>query len=504
MTSGLRRAGVAPGSRVASILTNTPLAVRGIAATWLAGGTLGSFPVPSRGMDLEEYGEHLRGLVTLFEPDAMFVDSSLLTLLPEDVQNRANARSWESVAGRGSIPFSPPALDDVAFVQFSSGSTSLPKGCMLTARAIEAQVELILTMVDARRGADCDVSWLPLSHDMGLFGNLLPSWLGDLEFVLSTPERFTMSPRTWFDDVADFGAALTCGTDTALQVATRRHTHQLRRPLRLRTVILGAERIHWETLTRAVEGFGADGLTSEALMPAYGMAEATLAVTSTPAREAPRHVVVDGVSLADGAVEDVAADHPASTRIVACGRPCPGVEVPGLRREELAELRVRSVSLAGGYLGDEASTNERFRDGTFYTGDLGFQRDGYVYPVGRMDDVIPIGGRNVYAREIEAAVDDLSMIRSGCSTLIQRGEGQAQRLVLLTEIKDGCSDFRGLARQAAALAMRKAGVALDECVFLEKGLLPKTPSGKIQRYRCRQGLDDGRLSLIARVEFKSE
>jgi fatty-acyl-CoA synthase len=502
MTAGLRGAGVEPGARVATILLNTPHAVRGILGTWLAGGVIASFPVPARGMGIEEYLEQIGELHAHLQPQVMLLDEPMLGMLPEELRVRFNARSWESVADSGRVAPCPPDEDELAFIQYSSGSTSLPKGCMLNARAIERQIELILEMIEADPYSDSNVSWLPLSHDMGLFGNLLTLWLADADLVLSTPERFMMAPRTWFGDVADSGATYTCGTPTALALAARAQ-RGARNPgkLNLHTVILGAERLEWETVTRAVEAFGPQGLKAETLMPAYGLAEATLAVTATPRREEPRNVVIDTVALADGEVIEVDPDDPAATRIVSAGRPITDVQVPGLSDGELGEIRVRSACLAMGYYGAEERTRERFRDGEFVTGDLGFERDGHLYPVGRTDDLISIGGRNVYAREIEAAIDDLDGVRRGCSTIVQQNEGQAQRLALLIELKDGVGDRDSVAAEAAALAMSKAAVPIDRCLFLEKGKLPKTPTGKIQRYRCKQLLDLDRLQPLETIEL---
>lgn len=503
MTAGLRNAGVEPGSRVAAVLTNTPLAVRGILGTWLAGGTLASFPVPSRGMGEEEYAQQLSTLCDHLEPAALLTDASMLAALPEGLRERANARSWESVAGTGRVDPAPPGEDDVAFVQYSSGSTSLPKGCMLTPRAIEAQLALVMDMIDARPGNDRDVSWLPLSHDMGLFGNLLTQWAYRWDLVLSTPERFTFSPRSWFRDVAECEATFTCGTNTGLHFAARaqRGVRDPQPLTKLRVIILGAERLEWDTLSRAVDAFGPLGLRSEMLMPAYGLAEATLAVTATPRLEAPRHVVVDGVALADGEVDEVEDEHRAATRIVSAGVPCLGVELPGLEADRASEIRIRSRCLAQGYYGDEARTRDRFRDGELWTGDLGFERDGHLYPVGRMDDVISIGGRKVYTREIEAAVDALDGIREGCSTIVESRNGGGPRLLLVMEAQGAQRDYRGLAEEAARLAMSKAAVTIDECLFLRKGSVPKTPSGKIQRYRCRQMLDAHRVEPLATVDL---
>jgi acyl-CoA synthetase (AMP-forming)/AMP-acid ligase II len=502
MTAGLRNAGVEPGARVATVLLNTPHAVRGILGTWLAGGVIASFPVPARGMGMEEYLDQIAALCAHLEPAALLLDEPMLQMLPAELRESVNAHSWESTAGSGRVEPAPPEEDDVSFIQYSSGSTSLPKGCMLSARSIERQIELILEMIEADPYSDSNVSWLPLSHDMGLFGNLLTLWLADADLVLSTPERFMMAPRTWFGDVADSGATYTCGTPTALALAARaQRGARAKAPLNLHTVILGAERLEWEVVTRAVEAFGPQGLRAETLMPAYGLAEATLAVTATPRREEPRHLVVDGVALADGEVVEVDPGDATATRIVSGGRPITDVELPGLEEGELSEIRVRSACLSMGYYGEEERTRERFRDGEFLTGDLGFERDGHLYPVGRTDDLISIGGRNVYAREIEAAVDALDGVRRGCSTIVERRDGGRQRLAMLIELKDGVGDHEAVAEEAAALAMSKAAVAIDQCLFLEKGRLPKTPTGKIQRYRCKQLLDLDRLQPLETVEL---
>jgi fatty-acyl-CoA synthase len=503
MTLGLRNAGVEPAANVAAILTNTPLTVRGILGVWLAGGTLASFPVPARGMSPDEYADQLMTFVEHLRPAAMFVDETLLEHLPEALRVRADVQSWESVSGSGRVALSPPNEDDVAFIQYSSGSTSVPQGCMLTARSIETHLQMIVDMIDAQPGRDVSVSWLPLSHDMGIFGNLLTPWRHDIDLVLSPPERFMFSPWTWFNDIERAGATLTCGTNTALSLAARRQSSARGHSgeLKLRTVILGAEPIQWETLERALTAFGPRGMTPEVLMPAYGLAEATLAVTATPRDQPPRYVTVDAQALAVGVIAEVEPAFPSATTVTSGGRPLPGVEILGLESDVLAELSITSPSLAEGYFGDEQRTHDRFVNGTLLTGDLGFGRDGHVYPVGRIDDVISVGGRNVYSCEIESAMDGIDGVRSGCSTIIGTSEGGVQRLTLLVEVRRERSDYQSLAEDAAQIAMRKAAVPLDACMFLEKGSLPKTPTGKIQRYRCRQSLGDGRLRPLATIEL---
>lgn len=507
MTAGLRRAGIRPGARVATVLTNNPYAIRGLLGVWLAGGTMASLPVPARGMSAEEYARQLAAIAQQIDPVVFLVEEQMLGVVPEDLRARFRFRSWESFADSGRVEAAPPGSDEPAFIQYSSGSTSAPKGCVLTPRAIAAQLDIVATMIGIRPHRDVGVTWLPLSHDMGLFGFLLGCWWSDIECYLSTPERFMLSPGTWFSDLAQTGGTLTVGSSTGLYLAARASARSSRLPARgltqTRVCIVGAERVEWNTLRYATDVLGPYGFRATSLMPAYGLAEATLAVTATPAPEAPRRVAVEATALADGEVREAEPDDPTCTTVVSAGLPCKGVTLPGMRSDRLTEITVCSPSLATGYWGDERLTDARFRDGALLTGDLGFVRDGYLYPVGRTDDVISVAGRKVYAREIEIAVDRMDGVRHGCCALVGHHDGTAFRLTLFVEVHGDREEYRTLAEQAASLAMAKAAVALDECVFLRRNSLPKTPSGKIQRHRCRDLFEAGRFNLLSTVKLAS-
>jgi fatty-acyl-CoA synthase len=500
-TAGLRRAGVRPGARVATILTNTPDVVHGVLGTWLAGGSVASLPLPTRGMSAAEYATQLRTLCGPLQPEALFVDGSLLPALPEDLRVELNAQSWQSVADSGRVEPSPPGDDELAFVQYSSGSTSVPKGSMLSPRAIAAQMDIIIGMVPLEP-QDSVATWLPFSHDMGFFGCLLAPWCAGQGLFVSSPERFGMVPGSWLKDVVETGAEVTVGTNTALALATKvARSRGLPGQLRLHTLIIGAERVEWDTVAAAIDVLEPYGFRPETPMPAYGMAEATLAVTCTPRAEAARFYPVDGVALADGKVVAADPDDPATTRVVASGRICAGVGIHGLTADTVGEVSLTSPSLASGYYADPVRTAERFVDGQLQTGDIGFFRDGYLYPAGRLDDMLSIGGRKVYAREIESAVEGLAGVRRGCTALVDTRQNGRQLLTLLVEVSSSRLDARELAAQAASLAMSKAAVALDRCVLLRRGALPKTPSGKIQRYRCRVMLDSGQFEPLEIVDL---
>jgi fatty-acyl-CoA synthase len=506
MTAGLARLGVRPGTVVPAVLLNTPAAVRGLLAVWLAGGAVASLPVPTRPSAMDDYAAHLQTLCGLVGGPALLTDASLIAALPETTRSVVRAASWESVQDSGTAGERPPDPDALAFVQYSSGSTRQPKGCRLTARAIEAQLNLLRQMMRATPGdGETVMSWLPLSHDMGMFGCLMFSLRYDFNLVLSSPQRFAMSPRTWFGDMADFGATMSAGTNTGLYLAVRgRIRRGLRRPLALRTAVIGAERVERAALLAAADAFHADGMSLGALMPAYGMAEATLAVTATAAQQEARFLSVDTIELAEGRISEVPADQTTSTWLVSCGQPCPGVSLAPLDGHRLGEVVVRSPSLADGYFADDQLTSQRFTPDGFRTGDLGFVRDGELYIVGRSDDMISVGGRKVFVRDIELAMDALEPARHGCSAIIDLGRsGEASWLVLVTELRRTTVDHTAFAVAAAQVALAKAGVVLHECVFLPRGVMPKTPSGKIQRFRCRQLLLSDALERVATVSLRA-
>ncbi|WP_326598964.1 AMP-binding protein [Streptomyces sp. NBC_01803] len=506
MAAALRGAGVRPGTRVATILTNTPATVRGLLAIWLAGGAVASLPLPTRGQSTDEYGRQLTALCARLDPALLLVDDWIVPMIPGDLTTQLPTWPW-TLAGlpAASGPFepSPPGPDDLAFIQYSSGSTSTPKGCALTTRAVERQMEIILHLTGGRPGNDTVTSWLPLSHDMGMFGCLLYAWSYDFDFVLSTPDRFGMAPRTWFRDMSEYQSTMTAGTSTAVYLAARAQGRaELPRGLAsLRAAVIGAERVDWDTLAAAGEKFRPYGLSETAFQPAYGMAEATLAVTGKPWARAPRSVVFDGAALVDGTVTEVDPDHPRATRLVSNGLTLPGVSVDTGTPGAVSEIVVGSPSLAQGYYADPERTAARFPDGRLRTGDLGFSHEGELYVVGRADDMLSVGGRKIYASEIESAIDTHAQVRKGCVVVVDVGTSGLPRLVLMLEPQGRPRDFQPIADHAAAVALEKSGVALSECLFLPRGVLPKTPSGKIQRFRCRALLDEGRVDPLARVTF---
>jgi acyl-CoA synthetase (AMP-forming)/AMP-acid ligase II len=488
VAAALRRRGVERGSTVASVITNSHEAVAGLMGAWFAGARVGSLPIIARGMSVSSYVAQLRGLVGQLDSPLLLAEDRFLTLLPEDEGLGAVAVSYEELVAeeaRGEIE--PLGRDDVIFIQYSSGSTGEPKGATLSLDAIESQLLRLAEAMAIDPAGDVGVTWLPLSHDMGLFGCDLLAWATGMRGLRSAPERFIAAPRTWIEDCAMVGGTVTAAPPFALNVLAKA-AGNASAPLSIRTWLIGADQIDWASLTRAVDALSPLGVTMDAITPAYGLAEATLAVTLGDLERAPRALRVDEAALLDGRVETVAADSPGSLALVSAGRAIRDVEV---RTEPaaLGEIRVRTPSLADGYHRNEEATAETFVGGELLTSDLGLLENGELYVVGRTDDMILIAGRSVHAREVEARLARHAGIRPGNCALIDPRNGSAS-IAIVAEVEDARADVAGLAATLRRSALELAGIPVRECLFVPKGQFPKTPSGKVQRFRCRKLLTD--------------
>jgi acyl-CoA synthetase (AMP-forming)/AMP-acid ligase II len=353
---------------------------------------------------------------------------------------------------------------------------------VLTASAVAWQLAALERALDIDPEVDTGVAWLPMAHDMGLFGCVLLTYWTSHRLVLGTPERFLTRPHTWLDDCAHFGATVSAAPGFALGFAARAAARRSPPPLAIRGLVLGGDRIAATMLDRAATALGGI-MPRSALMPAYGLAEVTLAATMTPIGSGPRVAAVDPLALSAGEV--AVLDDPRAARIVSAGPPLPGVRVEvGGGGSKIGEIRVDSPSLASGYLG---TTAERFSSEGICTGDLGFMLDGELYVTGRSDDLIPVAGRNVYARDIEAGLDELPGVRTGAVAVVDVASDRGvPRLVAVVEPRDADGDLVRLAHKIDAASRETAGVEIGECVFVPKGRLPKTSSGKIRRFQCRE------------------
>jgi acyl-CoA synthetase (AMP-forming)/AMP-acid ligase II len=470
-------------------MTNGIDVVPGVFGAWFSGATVASLPIIARGMSIPTYVEQLNALCKRLDAEFLLAEERFLRFMTPETGLKCEVLGFRELASTPELlEPEPPPLHGTIFVQFSSGTTADPRGVMLSGLAIEAQIEMLLRHLKIDRERDIGYSWLPLSHDMGFFGGALLSWYSGMRGAMSFPERFIQEPRSWFNDCARFEATVTVGPPSALAIAARaERVSPNRTPLRLRLCLVGAEQIDWTVLAEAGKVFGPRGLALDAFTAAYGLAEATLAVTIGDLDESPRWLDVGEQALTEGSVTIVEDPDAQARRLLSSGTALPGISVRAdtINADGVGELLVRGPANASGYVGDRANTINRFLDGEVRTADLGFVHDGQLYITGRSDDMVIVGGRNFYAEPLEGELDGEPGIRKGNCAIVETPSTGRARIVLVAETDADAVDHQALALRLRKTALEKVGLPIDDCVFLPRGLFPKTPSGKVQRYRCQ-------------------
>lgn len=486
VAASLKRHGVEPGSVVAAVITNSAPSVAGFLGTWWAGATLASLPIIARGQSMDDYVELLQRLCDSLGAECLLIENRFAGFLSDaGLGPNPPILAYETlVDGADQAEIAPPPEDDVMFIQFSSGTTAEPRGVELTGRAIEAQLRLLADRLAIDPKHDVGLMWLPLSHDMGFFGGDVLAWYTGMRGILSPPERFLAQPWTWFEECARFDATLTVAPSFAYALAARSvNGRSLPGPLSLRLCLTGGEPVSMNHLSSCVAAFEPYGLSLSAFTPAYGLAEATLGVSTGDVAAEPKRLLVDAERLLGGELSIQDQVGPGVRELVSSGSTLPGfsVECAG----PVGELRVRGPSLARGYHGRPELTATRFQDGALHTSDLGFVHDDEVYVVGRLDDRLIVGGRNIDVADLEQEISEDPYVRKGNCAVVDLRTDTAQQIVLVAEAAPG-AEPNDLLRRARSIAARRHGLRIDDVVVLDHGQFPKTPSGKAQRYRCRE------------------
>ena len=402
----------------------------------------------------------------------------------------------------------PPSYDrpivqpsDLCFLQFTSGSTSKPKGVMVTHENLVANATAFLGPHGLNRTPeDVGVSWLPLFHDMGLIGFVLGTLIVDLPVVLMPTASFARMPRLWLELITQHRGTITYAPNFAYQLVTKRVRESDLASLdlsSLRVAGCGAEPIRARTLTEFAARFAPAGLRSEALLPSYGMAESCLAITFHP-RGTPMVVDrVDPAAMRDGVATPTTASD--ALEVVSCGVPFPehGLRIVDEQGKDLPERRVgeiltRGPSVTAGYFNNPEATAAAIEDGWLHTGDLGYLADGTLYICGRIKDLIIINGANHYPQDLEWAVGELEGVRRGnvCAFSVMR-DGTEQ-LVIFAEANR--ADAPRLRKEIAQTIYTDFGLQVADVVIGPVGTLPKTSSGKHQRRKTAQLYERGELA----------
>ncbi len=402
--------------------------------------------------------------------------------------------------------------DSLAFLQYTSGSTSAPKGVMITHGNLLADSARIRASFGS--GPDTrGVSWLPLHHDMGLIGGVLQTVYCGGTSTLLAPTEFLQRPVSWLRAIAETGATISGAPNFAYDLCVRKVTPDQRVGLdlsRWRVAFNGAEPIRGATIDRFCEAFAPCGFRREAFLPCYGLAEATLLVAGGPPGSGPLTVAVGASELEDGRIT------PGSRFLVGSGRVAEGLDVQVVDpttgapcpEDRVGEICVSGPIVAAGYWDRPEETRGAFgasvpgRPGRFLrTGDLGFLREGELFVTGRLKDLIIVRGRNVYPHDVESTA-------AGCHPRL-RPDGAAafsievageERLVVACELEHPPIGERG---EEIMSAIRRAvaeahDLELHAVCLLRPMSLPRTTSGKVRRGACRDAFATDMLDALAR------
>lgn len=458
-------------------------------------------------------GESAAGLV---EPTIRSLPTLAdVPVLDCDAVDDGMAADWRDAGVRGST---------VALLQYTSGSTSQPRGVVLThANVVFNQVALQKSMGTTHE--DVGVSWLPQYHDMGLIGGVLhPAAVpGGFPIVLMSPLTFLKRPHLWLEAITRYRGSVSPAPNFSYDLCVRKVSPERRANLDLgswRVALNGAEPVRASTLDRFVEMFGPCGFRRRAFFPCYGLAEATLIVSGGPHFAEPTVVRLDRESLeSDRAIPcSEAAD---AAEVVACGRPVDDHAVRVVDPESLetrpdgvvGEILVTGGSVAQGYWNDPVETRARFgtasavadSGGTLRTGDLGFLWRGELFVTGRRSDLITLRGRNLYPQDVESEVERCDdRIRPGCGAAFGVPAPDGEGLAIVYELQPGTESAASeVARAIRQHVAETLGCEIAAGLLVARGNVPKAANGKIQRRACREALLAGKFDALYRWDLQA-
>jgi 1-acyl-sn-glycerol-3-phosphate acyltransferase len=401
----------------------------------------------------------------------------------------------------------PIRTEDIALIQYTSGSTGDPKGVVLTHANLLANIRAECQAI-AVHPEDVFVSWLPLYHDMGLISVWLASLYAAAPLVVMSPLAFLARPERWLRAIQHYRGTIAAAPNFAYELCVKRIDETSSEGLDLRSWRLaanGAEPVLPQTLHRFTERFAGCGFRPEAMTPVYGLAECAVGLLCPPLNRGPRIDRVRREALsAAGRAEPATADDPDALEFACCGRPLPGhdiriVDALGREAGERIEgrLQFRGPSATRGYYRNPQQ-NERLFDGDWLdTGDRAYTADGEVYLTGRVKDIIIRGGRNIYPHEVENAVGSLAGVRRGCVAVFGSPDSTTgtERLVVLAETRErDTHEQDDLRARILEVTMKVLGEPADEIVLVPPHTVLKTSSGKLRRAACRQLYEQGRVA----------
>jgi fatty-acyl-CoA synthase len=516
----LKALGLVKGDRLAMVVPDGDQFV----PTFLAAMWAGIVPVPlypplSLGK-LDAFMEALVSILTVAKPKALVAGSQVEQLLwgamgkvptlEKLILDKDLGKPLADGVARLADAPEQVAPEELAFLQFTSGSTSLPKGVMVTRQSLAANCKAI--MVDGLHAdpkIDKGVSWLPLYHDMGLIGFVLAPITASVSVAYIPTLSFVKNATLWMETISKHKGTISFAPNFAYALVTKRaKKEQIARwdLSGLRVLGCGAEPVNPLTIRAFNEAFAPSGLKPTAILPAYGMAEATLAMSFIALDEELTCDSIDaGAYHGDRTAKPANADTKESLDVVSCGRTFPGHElkVVGDEGETLPERAVGEIcfkgpSVAAGYFNDPEQTKKagmgKDSDGWLRTGDLGYLANGQCYVSGRIKDILIINGRNYYPQRIEWCVEEVPRVRKGSAVVFSRPGKSSEEVVVAIESRErGQENIDALVAAIKARVNEELQLVVADVKLVEPGALPKTSSGKLQRRKTREQYLTGKL-----------
>jgi fatty-acyl-CoA synthase len=495
IAGGLAAAGVGHGDAIA-VLAGAPVEIAPTAqGCWMRGASLTMLHQPTPRTDLVRWAEETTAVIDMIAAKAVIMSEPFMAAAPVLSELGMTVLTIESLLASAAVKPVRTSDDDVALMQLTSGSTGSPKAVQITHANIVANAEAMTAGCDFDINSDVIVSWLPCFHDMGMTGYLTVPMFFGAELVKVTPVDFLRDTLLWAKLIDKYKGTMTAAPNFAYNLLAKR----LRRQATpgqfdlssLRWALSGAEQVDPADVEDLCEAGAPFGLRREAIVPAYGMAETTVAVSFS---ECGRGMVVDEVDADLLAVlhRAVPASKGHTRRLVSLGPPLQGLEVrvvdedgAELPPRGVGVLEVRGDPVTRGYTtaaGFIAAQDER---GWYDTGDLGYLTEtGEVVVCGRLKDVIIMAGRNIYPTDIERAAGRVDGVRPGCAVAVRLDAGLSREtFAVAVECKhfDNPDEVRRVERQVAHEVFAEVDVRPRNVVVLEPGMIPKTPSGKLRR-----------------------
>ena len=508
----LQSLGIVPGDHVAILGPTSRALMTIVRGCWLAGAASMVLPLPMRMASLDAFVESTRARIRHGEAKLILIDDLLADFYqaaPGDPPIKPMAAvmpgAGRPTGDRLELPADDP--ERLVILQYTSGSTSEPKGVMIPDRVLCANIDASCEAAELTQ-SEVMVSWLPLYHDMGLVGFLSIPMLKGVQLVQAAPQDFMAHPGSWMQWISDWKGTATAGPNFSWVLATRALKRMKDIDLSSLTLALsGAEPVDPVAVEAFVNEASRFGFRAGSVFPAFGMAEVAIG-GAFPKRH--RGLVCDSVDRIVLERERIAKevdpnddDQVHVRRLPLLGRAVPGLEMkivdPETKTElperHVGELLLRGTSVTPGYYKRPDATSAMFHDGWLCTGDLAYTLDGELVICGRIKDVIIVGGRNVFPEDIERAVGTIDGVRAGnvIAFGIDGYKGK-ETVIVVAEVKD--VDLDRVRADIHHSALEVSGLPPRDVMLVKPGTLPKTSSGKLQRAKCRELYLDGGLELV--------